>query len=121
MDLKSLDLGRLSVDDLSALYDEVARVLAEKIEQERSKLEDQLAKIRPSGYASASKVVPKGTRKVARRPYPPVRPKFRNPSNPSETWAGRGKQPRWLVSQLKAGKKIEDFLIARKGRARAPA
>jgi hypothetical protein len=30
---------------------------------------------------------------------------------PSETRAGRGKQPRWLTSQLKSGKKLEDFRI----------
>lgn len=24
--------------------------------------------------------------------------KYRNPSNPSETWAGRGKQPTWLAT-----------------------
>ncbi|MEO6783436.1 MAG: H-NS family nucleoid-associated regulatory protein, partial [Bradyrhizobium sp.] len=29
-----------------------------------------------------------------------------------ETWSGRGKKPRWLVSALKAGSKIEDFRIA---------
>ena len=29
----------------------------------------------------------------------------------AETWAGRGKQPRWLVAQLRSGKRIEDFTI----------
>jgi DNA-binding protein H-NS len=41
-----------------------------------------------------------------------VFPKYRNPAKPAETWAGRGKQPRWLTAQLKSGKKkLEDFLI----------
>jgi DNA-binding protein H-NS len=46
-----------------------------------------------------------------------VPPKYRGPSG--ETWAGRGAKPRWLVAELKGGKKLEDFLIdksARKGR-----
>jgi DNA-binding protein H-NS len=46
-----------------------------------------------------------------RRRYPPVRPKYRNPARPSETWAGRGKQPRWLKAQLGSGKKLDDFRI----------
>jgi DNA-binding protein H-NS len=29
-----------------------------------------------------------------RRPYPKVTPKFKNPQDPSQTWSGRGKQPR---------------------------
>jgi DNA-binding protein H-NS len=47
-----------------------------------------------------------------KRHYPPVRPKYRNPVRPSETWAGRGRQPRWLVAALKKGKHLEDFRIA---------
>ncbi len=38
-------------------------------------------------------------------------PKYRNPENPSETWAGRGLRPRWLVAAIKGGKKLEDFAI----------
>jgi DNA-binding protein H-NS len=41
--------------------------------------------------------------------------KYRNPSNPKETWAGRGLKPRWLVAALKAGKKkLADFAVDRK-------
>jgi DNA-binding protein H-NS len=41
-----------------------------------------------------------------------VPPKYRNPDNPSETWAGRGLKPRWLAAAIKAGKKLEHFSIA---------
>jgi hypothetical protein len=41
-----------------------------------------------------------------------VAPKYRNPDNPSETWAGRGLKPRSLAAALKAGKKLEYFSIA---------
>ena len=41
-----------------------------------------------------------------------VFPKFRNPEQPSETWAGRGKKPRWLTAQLRSGKQLDDFRIA---------
>jgi DNA-binding protein H-NS len=41
-----------------------------------------------------------------------VLPKYRNPFVPSETWSGRGRQPRWLVAAVKAGRKIEDFKIS---------
>jgi DNA-binding protein H-NS len=41
-----------------------------------------------------------------------VAPKYRNPENSAETWAGRGLKPRWLAAAIKSGKKPEDFLIA---------
>lgn len=49
----------------------------------------------------------KGPRKAASK----VAPKYRNPANSTETWSGRGKRPRWLASELTAGKKLEDFAI----------
>lgn len=41
-----------------------------------------------------------------------VKPKYRNPANPAQTWAGRGKRPRWFNDALAAGKKEKDLLIA---------
>jgi DNA-binding protein H-NS len=40
-----------------------------------------------------------------------VPPKYRSPNG--ETWAGRGAQPVWLREAIKAGKKADDFLIAK--------
>jgi DNA-binding protein H-NS len=40
-----------------------------------------------------------------------VAPKYRNPENPEETWAGRGLKPRWLAAAIKSGKNQDDFLI----------
>lgn len=39
-----------------------------------------------------------------------VAPKYRNPAT-GETWTGRGKQPRWLSSEISAGKTLESFLL----------
>ena len=40
-----------------------------------------------------------------------VAPKYRNPAKPSETWAARGKQPRWLAAEIAKGRKLEEFAI----------
>ena len=40
-----------------------------------------------------------------------VAPKYRNPADPSQTWSGRGKRPRWFHAALKAGKREKDLLI----------
>ena len=37
--------------------------------------------------------------------------KFRNTENPTETWAGRGKRPKWLKAQLAAGRQLDEFRI----------
>ncbi|MBP6596746.1 MAG: H-NS histone family protein [Arenimonas sp.] len=42
-----------------------------------------------------------------------VEPKYRNPANPAETWAGRGMAPKWLSAELAKGRRAEEFLISR--------
>jgi len=95
----------MSVDELWELHESVADELSQKIMAERATLEDRLRKLKAA--------VGDGGSRRARRPYPKVLPKYRNPKNRSETWAGRGKQPLWLAAQLRSGKKLTDFLIRR--------
>ena len=40
-----------------------------------------------------------------------VKPKYRNPERPSETWSGRGKMARWLSEKLASGAQLEDFAV----------
>jgi len=40
-----------------------------------------------------------------------VAAKYVNPDDPSETWTGRGRKPRWLAAKLKNGEKMDKFLI----------
>lgn len=36
---------------------------------------------------------------------------YRNPSNPSQTWAGWGRKPIWLQAAEKAGKPLDSFRV----------
>lgn len=112
MNSKALELERLSLDELSDLYDQVRQALTERIQLEKHKLEQKLIVLNagPGNDMQEAKPV-LASAKSRRRGYPAVQPKYKNPYNSAETWAGRGKQPRWLVAQLEAGKSIEDFLI----------
>jgi len=96
----------MSTDELLRLHEKVTATLAAKMIAEKSVLENRLAELNRRSQAEHF-----GGGKSGRRSYPPVLPKFRNPDRPSETWSGRGKQPRWLTAQLRSGKRIEDFLI----------
>ena len=40
-----------------------------------------------------------------------VTPKYRNPDNPAETWAGRGRKPKWVEDQLTTGRQLSDMRI----------
>jgi DNA-binding protein H-NS len=101
-------LKTMSIDKLMKLKDQVEAALASKVTEQRRALESELSKLgRFQGGAGRGKSAPgrggaRGT----------VAPKYRNPENPTETWAGRGLKPRWLTAAIKGGKKPDDFLIA---------
>lgn len=40
-----------------------------------------------------------------------VAPKYANPEDPTMTWTGRGRKPRWVQENLEGGKQLEDLLI----------
>ena len=41
----------------------------------------------------------------------PVKPRYLDPSEPTNTWNRRGRQPRWLATKIAEGAKLQDFLI----------
>jgi DNA-binding protein H-NS len=105
-----MNLKSMSIDALVGLRGKIDSVLGSKVVGERRALESELAKLtRFESGGSRSKSLRFGARgKVA--------PKFRNPENPSETWAGRGLKPRWLAAAIKSGRKLDDFRIAGAGK-----
>lgn len=40
-----------------------------------------------------------------------VAPKYANPDDPTITWTGRGRKPRWVQENLDKGKSLEDLAI----------
>lgn len=101
--METRELKLMSVDQLWTLHEELVAELSRKIAAEKATLEQRLRKL---GFAD-------GNVKLNRshRPYPKVLPKYQNPKNPAETWAGRGKRPHWLRALLRSGKKLDDFRI----------
>jgi DNA-binding protein H-NS len=113
MSIRKIDLEAMSFDDLWSLHEEISQILSVRITSEKLELERRLAVL---GHGRDVIDKEKDTAQSynadgkARRKYPRVLPKYRNPQT-SETWSGRGKQPRWLVAAIKTGRKIEDFEI----------
>jgi DNA-binding protein H-NS len=115
----TFDLKRMNFQELWALHQELTKILAKKINAEKDELEKRLSQLN-SVEQDGSRIVIK-SRERPRRKYPRVIPKYFNPSVPTETWSGRGKQPRWLVAALKFGHKLEEFrIVEKKGVAESP-
>jgi DNA-binding protein H-NS len=105
---RKFDFDRMTIDELWHLHEQVSQVLSIRLTTEKKALEKRLSRLRSENLSTATKAV-----ESPRRKYPRVFPKYHNPSEPGQTWSGRGKQPRWLAAALKTGHKIEEFLISK--------
>ena len=83
--MKGNGFAAMSMDELWSLHEQVTSTLAHKITEEKARLEERLRRLQNSNDAISPN--------RPRRAYPKVLPKYQNPKNPAETWAGRGKQP----------------------------
>jgi DNA-binding protein H-NS len=98
-------LKTMPIAKLQDLKSKVEAAIAAKVTERRRELESELSKL--AGFAGGGKAKSARGGRMG-----PVAPKYRNPENPAETWAGRGLKPRWLTAAIKGGKKLDDFLIA---------
>jgi DNA-binding protein H-NS len=113
--MSKLDLESMDFEELWLLHERLTKVLSEKITAEKLELEERLAKLNPAQTLSETDRRTRGKRR--RRKYPKVLPKYFNPQAPTETWSGRGKQPRWVVAALRSGHDLEEFRIMDKEEA----
>ncbi|WP_374544546.1 H-NS family nucleoid-associated regulatory protein [Rhodoblastus sp.] len=117
--MRKPDLNLMDFEELWLLHEELTKILAEKITAEKLELEKRLAQLNRVEKIGQSAHGEAGGARTPRRKYPKVLPKYRNPLVPTEKWSGRGKQPRWLVSALKSGHKLEEFSISENDRLTA--
>ena len=98
------NITSMSVEDLISLRDNIRLVLRQKTDE----LREQLERLEIDGSGSSRG---KARRGVGQK----LPPKYRDPENRSNVWAGRGAIPRWMAEKIKDGANREDFLIGSSG------
>jgi DNA-binding protein H-NS len=100
------NFAAMSVDALWRLHEEMRVVLAAKLAEQQQEIDDRLRDL--AEFPASRRIAP---------PPPAPQPFYRNPKRPAQTWSGKGLRPRWLVFQLAAGRKLDEFLVADGGDA----
>lgn len=101
-----VDLNSLTLKELKDLQVQVAKAIASF--EDRKKLET-LAKLRELARADGFQLE-ELTSISAPRKRAPSTTIYANPADPSDTWSGRGRKPRWFIEAMAAGKRREDLL-----------
>ena len=101
-------LDKLSLVDLKDLKVRVEQAIAEREIVERKELREEIETMAAKAGFSVSELF--GGAKNGRKGMT-VAVKYRNAKDPSQTWTGRGRPPRWLAEAMKKGAKRESFLV----------
>lgn len=110
----NIDFDKFTFSELLELKTKLDDTITKKKEAERVELINKMADLAKGAGFSLSELF--GTTTPASKKAPgdkreTVKPKYRNPNNHSETWAGRGREPKWVQDLLATGKTLEDLLI----------
>lgn len=105
----SINLEKYSAKELEELISAAAEQKKKLHKQQLSEVRAKLtAMAREEGYTIEELF---GTGSARGKSGRTVAPKYRNPADPSQTWTGRGKRPRWVQAQLDAGKSLSSLEI----------
>lgn len=111
----SVDISKLGASELEALQNEIEARKKELAEENKKaaiseakdvadkyglSIEELVALLSPSG--AKAKSASGSSEKVVR---------FRDPDNPGNTWAGRGRKPDWLIEALDNGRELDEFRV----------
>ncbi len=108
------DLSQLSVAELERMINEAKSLVEIKQVDAIKDAYTQIEAIASGLGLTLDELIESGRTRGGRKATTvrkPVEARYRNPQNPSETWTGRGKPPRWLAAKITTGAKKEDFLI----------
>lgn len=102
-----LNVNTLSLKELKDLQSQVAKAIASyEDRKKKAALVELEEKAREMGFSLAE--LTGASIKTGRAP---AAAKYANPANPSDTWSGRGRKPRWFIEATAAGKSASDLAV----------
>ena len=105
--MKDSQLEKLSLKELNDLRERVGKMIVHKQDSEKNALKEELmARAQEAGF-NIGDLFPAGGRKGPKTKGSSGA-LYRNPDDPTATWSGRGRKPKWLSE---AGGDIERFRL----------
>jgi DNA-binding protein H-NS len=93
------DLSTYNLAELKGLEFDVRQEIKARQQHEVSKAREQILGIARQAGLSEESLLGAGA----------LAPRYRNPADQSQTWTGRGRQPKWIADALAKGQSLDDF------------
>lgn len=106
---KSIEFDQLSLEELREIRKQADKAIEGfEARQKQQALADMEEAARKHGFSLAQLT----GGKIGKKNQPVSAPKYRNPSDATQTWTGRGRKPKWIDEAVKAGNTLESMLIS---------
>lgn len=106
----TIDLNTMSRKDLQKMRADVDKALGSVADRERRAAIDAAERaVAEHGFTLADLTGIAGGKGKARKSKGAA--KYRNTTNPDQTWSGKGRRPNWINEAEAAGRDLADFLI----------
>jgi DNA-binding protein H-NS len=105
--MAAINVEKLPLKELLDLEGRVRKAIVTAREREKQEVRQEMLALAAKRGLSITEVF--GGQRATKGSKVAI--KFRNPDNPTDTWTGRGRQPKWLVAALKKGAKLGDFAV----------
>ena len=108
-----VDLKSMSRKELEKLLEDVKKALVNAQQRDRREALKAAEKAAAEYGFSLGDLNEDGTTKgrKGRSTGTKSAPQYANPEDPSQTWTGKGRRPKWIVEAEEAGRPISDFAI----------
>ena len=114
--MEKIDLTKITLDDLIAnsfselalLQELVQKAIESKKHLEKEEAREKIKSIAEESGFSLNELFTNGKIKASKTKAPI---KYRDPDDPSLTWSGRGRKPKWIGTYLASGKLLVDIEI----------
>jgi DNA-binding protein H-NS len=109
--MAKIDLTGYTLSELKGLQHDIERAIKDRQQEDMQKAREQILAIAKDAGVSVEELLGNGGTKTKKANGKKVEARYQNPEDTSQTWTGRGRQPRWMTEAKANGKKADDFLM----------
>lgn len=108
--IEDISLEAYSIEDLQLLMEKAQKEIVHKEKVRIQEVRNEMQRLANTVGMTPEAVLDFDSRKK-KAAKPTGKVKFQNPNDPSQTWSGRGKRPRWLQEAIEQGAQLSQFAI----------
>lgn len=109
--MANIDLSGYNLGELKGLQHDIEKEIKNRQHQDLQKAREQILAIAQEAGVSVEELLAASGKKSKSNKGQKVQARYQNPGDNSQTWTGRGRQPKWIAEGLASGKSMDVFRI----------